>query len=159
MSSGRLMPPKAGGGHVLHADVLVGRARHAELAALELQVILGGLEHVRGDLLRLVLTFWAAMWTATPPTGRLREPYVSSPCGEVAVSPWRTSTSSGVTPRASAAIWDQEVTWPWPCGEVPVTTSTLPEPNILTVADSHPARRSAARRAPGKGRGRRSRVR
>jgi hypothetical protein len=42
------------------------------------------------------------------------------------VSPCSTSTSSGVTPRASATIWEKVVLWPWPWGEVPTTTVILP---------------------------------
>ena len=30
------------------------------------------------------------------------------------------------------------VSWPWPCGEVPVITSTLPVASIRTVACSQP---------------------
>src|SRR3712207_9368731 len=60
------------------------------------------------------------------------------PYGDIAVSPWKISTSSTSTPKASAAICDQDVTWPWPWGEVPVTTSTLPEASIWTLAVSQP---------------------
>ena len=44
----------------------------------------------------------------------------------------------GSMPSWSATIWDHVVSWPWPCGEVPVTTWTLPVGSIRTVADSHP---------------------
>ena len=35
-------------------------------------------------------------------------------------------------------IWLNVVTWPWPCGEVPTTTSALPSGVIRTVARSQP---------------------
>ena len=60
------------------------------------------------------------------------------PIGPTLVSPCSTSTSSKSTPSASAAIWLHAVSWPWPCGVVPVTTSTLPVGSIRTVADSQP---------------------
>ena len=44
----------------------------------------------------------------------------------IGVSPCRTSTSSIGTPRWSATICENVVTWPCPCGDVPVTTCTLP---------------------------------
>ena len=44
------------------------------------------------------------------------------PSCETAVSPCRTSTSSMPTPSSSATICAQDVSWPWPCGDVPVTT-------------------------------------
>src|SRR3712207_6900269 len=56
----------------------------------------------------------------------------------MAVSPWRISTSSTLTPKESAAICDQLVTCPWPWGEVPVTTSTCPEASMWTLAISQP---------------------
>ena len=60
------------------------------------------------------------------------------PCGDASVSPCTTSTSSKGTPSASAAIWLQHVTWPWPCGLVPVTTSTLPVGSMRMLAASQP---------------------
>ena len=60
------------------------------------------------------------------------------PSGATEVSPWSTSMSSGSTPRASAAICDQVVTWPCPWGEVPVTTVTLPVGWQRMVAASQP---------------------
>src|SRR3712207_9475209 len=60
------------------------------------------------------------------------------PCGEDWVSPQITLTSSNGTPSASAAIWLHEVTWPCPCGVVPVTTSTLPVGSIRMLAASQP---------------------
>jgi hypothetical protein len=65
-------------------------------------------------------TLAVALATASPPTASERDPYVPSPCGPVAVSPWRISTCSGSMPSRSATIWAKPVSWPWPCGEVPV---------------------------------------
>jgi hypothetical protein len=65
-------------------------------------------------------TFSAARAIASPPTASEREPYVFLPNGPVFVSPWITSTTSGVTPSRSAAIWAKPVSCPWPCGLVPV---------------------------------------
>jgi hypothetical protein len=69
------------------------------------------------------------------------------PSGEIDVSPCRTSTSSGCTPSSSAAIWDHVVSWPWPCGEVPMVSVTLPLGWHRTCAASQPpaAYRSAPR--------------
>ena len=41
-------------------------------------------------------------------------------------------------PRLSAVIWAQAVSWPCPCGLVPVTTSARPAVVIRTVAASQP---------------------
>ena len=60
------------------------------------------------------------------------------PWGEDRVSPCITSTSSNGTPSASATIWLHAVTWPCPCGVVPVTTSTLPVGSIRIEAASQP---------------------
>ena len=60
------------------------------------------------------------------------------PSGEMDVSEWSTSTSSGSMPSWSATIIDQQVSWPWPCGVAPVTTWTLQVGRIRTVADSQP---------------------
>ena len=49
-----------------------------------------------------------------------------------------TLMSSGSTPSWSAAIWLHAVTWPCPCGDVPVTTSTLPVGSTRMVACSQP---------------------
>ena len=60
------------------------------------------------------------------------------PKGEMAVSEWSTSTSSGGMPSRSATIMDPSVSWPWPCGVVPVTTWTLAVGITRTVAASQP---------------------
>ena len=58
------------------------------------------------------ITLSQASAIATPPTGKLREPYVSRPSAEIAVSLCNTSTSSGATPSFSAAIIAHEVSCP-----------------------------------------------
>ena len=60
------------------------------------------------------------------------------PSGVIAVSPCSTSTSSGSTPSPSATICDQLVSWPCPCGDVPVFTMTPPPGVHSIVAPSHP---------------------
>src|SRR5919106_2975176 len=90
------------------------------------------------SVLAFSTTFRLASTMAMPPTAKEREPYVSRPIGAVRVSPCTTMTSSNGTPSASAAIWAKVVSWAWPCGEVPVTTSTLPSGNTRTVAASQP---------------------
>ena len=60
------------------------------------------------------------------------------PYGARPVSLWITSMSSTGTPSTLLAIWLQAVSWPWPCGEVPVTTSTLPVGSRRTVQCSQP---------------------
>ena len=47
------------------------------------------------------------------------------------------------TPSSSATICAKVVSSPWPWGEAPVITVTLPEGSILTVADSQPPAGSA----------------
>ena len=54
--------------------------------------------------------------------------------------------SSGVTPRPSATICDHVVSCPWPCGDVPVATTTLPVGRQRIVAASQPP--AAYRNAP-----------
>ena len=56
------------------------------------------------------------------------------PLGAICVSPCSTSTSSKGTPSRSATIWLHAVSWPWPCGEAPVMTSTLPVASIRMLA-------------------------
>ena len=60
------------------------------------------------------------------------------PLCEIWVSPCSTSTSSNATPSRSATICDSAVSWPWPCGEMPVMTSTLPVGSIRIAACSQP---------------------
>ena len=59
---------------------------------------------------------------------------VPIPAGVRAVSPWTTTTASMETPRRSATIWAKVVSWPWPCGEMPVVTVTVPLGSTRTVA-------------------------
>ena len=54
------------------------------------------------------------------------------------VSPCSTSTSDGSQPSWSATICDHAVSWPWPCGEVPVTTWNVPVGRQRIVAVSQP---------------------
>ena len=56
----------------------------------------------------------------------------------MAVSLCSTSTSSGPTPILSATIMLHDVSWPWPCGDVPVTTWILLVGSTRTVAASQP---------------------
>ncbi len=49
-----------------------------------------------------------------------------------------TSTSSYGTPSSVATICDHDVACPWPCGEEPVITVTLPNGCMRTVDDSQP---------------------
>ena len=89
-------------------------------------------------MVALAITFSAALTTAMPPTLSERDPYVSRPFGEIWVSPCRISTSSNGTPSWSATIWLNPVSWPCPCGEMPVITSTLPVASIRMPAASQP---------------------
>ena len=54
------------------------------------------------------------------------------------MSPWITSTSSKGMPSSDSTICDHEVACPWPCGEVPVITVTLPVGCTRTVEVSQP---------------------
>ena len=65
-------------------------------------------------------TFSAARPTDSPPTASEREPYVPQPNGPWFVSPCSTSTFSGSIPSRSATICAKPVSWPWPCGEMPL---------------------------------------
>lgn len=56
----------------------------------------------------------------------------------MAVSLCSTSTSSGATPIFSATIMLHAVSWPCPCGAVPVTTWILFVGRTRTVAASQP---------------------
>ena len=74
---------------------------------------------------------------AEPPTARLREPPVPLPIGVLSVSPWRTTIRSNGTPRWSAMICANVVSWPWPCADVPVNASTEPPGSTRTTALSN----------------------
>ena len=79
---------------LLHGHRAVG-ALDAERAAVVLEVVLGHLERVGDDLLRLRDHLVGRVRRARPsPIARLRLPYVSIPSGTIDVSPWSTSTSS-----------------------------------------------------------------
>ena len=81
----------------------------------------------------------AARKAALPPSTVDRLPKVPKPCGAPPVSPWRTVTSSGRTPSASATICAQVVSWPWPCALEPVTRVTEPVRSTRTLPLSQPA--------------------
>ena len=74
--------------------------------------------------------------TAAPPCCRLREPPVPPPWGIRSVSPHFTVILSTGMPSSSLASMAQTVTWPWPCGEVPVKMVALPSGWTSTVAFS-----------------------
>ncbi len=63
---------------------------------------------------------------------------MSSPSGTTWLSPCSTSTLSNGTPSWSATIWAIVVTLPWPCGDTPVSTRTVPVGRNSIVAASHP---------------------
>jgi hypothetical protein len=56
------------------------------------------------------------------------------------VSPWITSTWSGVVPTRSATICANDVSRPWPCGAVPLYAVTAPDARRREAADLHPGR-------------------
>ena len=85
-----------------------------------------------------------AFISADPPTAMARLPKVPIPWCTRSVSPWMTCTSSTATPTWSATIWANEVSVPWPWGEMPVSTVTLPLSSTRTVADSQPPQGSSA---------------
>ena len=122
----------------------LGRALDEEAPVLALDVVLGRLEQVGGDLLRLVaqLARRSPPWPR-PATGVERLAYVPRPYGVLSVSPSCTSTSSGGIPSSSATIWANVVSWPWPCDLTPSLRIALPvgwmrssaESNILQAGD------------------------
>ena len=62
----------------------------------------------------------AALSTAAPPCCSDREPIVPSPTGVRSVSPHTSVNLSIGMPVLALAIIDHAVSWPWPCGDVPV---------------------------------------
>ncbi len=66
----------------------------------------------------------------------LREAKVPTPNGMAAVSPPTTVTQSSGMPRASAAIWANDVSCPCPWQQAPVATTARPAASSLTVAPS-----------------------
>ena len=69
---------------------------------------------------------WAALLTADPPCWSEREPMVPPPDGTRSVSPQTSVMRSIGMPVCSVVIIDQAVSWPWPCGDVPVYTVADP---------------------------------
>src|SRR5207247_28801 len=76
---------------------------------------------------------------APPPSATLRLPKVPKPSGPERVSPWTTTTSSGVTPRWSATICAKVVSCPWPWALDPVIAVTRPERSTLMLPLSQPS--------------------
>ena len=72
MPSGKLCAAKVASAILLDAGTVPGPPRRS--AAGEVEVVLAGLEQVRGDLRALATTFSAALITAVPPTTSDREP-------------------------------------------------------------------------------------
>src|SRR5918993_146532 len=79
--------------------------------------------------------------TGSTPSGRLwaaQDEKASSGTVLARSGACSTSTSSGVTPRASATICEKVVLCPWPWGEVPLMTVTFPVGLQRTEARSQP---------------------
>ena len=58
------------------------------------------------------------------------------------------TTSSMSTPSSWAITWAYVVSWPWPCGWVPIVATTLPVRWTLMLADSHIAAPQPSPTAP-----------
>ena len=103
-----------------------------------LEVVLGHLELVRDDLPRLLDDL----------VGRLveRDAADGEAAAAVGVHPERDDGRVavqhldlvGVQPRRSATICENVVSWPWPCGEVPISACTVPVGRQRIVAASQP---------------------
>ena len=113
----------------------------------------------------------ATPWPCRPPSRRRRERHAADrratasrrcPCpwARCGVAVEHRDVLDG-TPSGSAAIWLHAVSWPCPCGDVPVTTSTLPvgstrTDGVLPAAGDvrqraqHPRRRQAAHLGEGR---------
>ena len=88
----------------------------------------------RAACLRACSTSSLDAWcTAAPPCCNEREPMVPPPVGTASVSPHTTSIMSIAIPVSSLANIDHEVTWPCPCGDVPVYTIARPFGRISTL--------------------------
>ena len=74
-----------------------------------------------------------ACWTAAPPSWSEREPPVPPPLGTRSVSPHLTVIFSIGMPSSSLTSIAHTVWWPWPCGEVPVSTVAVPSGWTSTV--------------------------
>jgi len=77
-----------------------------------------------------------ASWIELPALTALREAKVPTPNGIAAVSPPTMVTASSGMPRASAAIWANDVSCPCPWQQAPVATTAWPEASSRTVAPS-----------------------
>jgi len=112
MPSGKLCEVKVAQRHFLDAHSLVG-ALHREGAPVELDVVLGRLEQVRGHLLRLLHHPLGSIdYRGAADRQRTRAVGYPAPFGDTWVSPCRTSMSSNGTPSWSAAIWLHAVSCP-----------------------------------------------
>ena len=74
-----------------------------------------------------------ACCTAAPPSCSDREPPVPPPFGTRSVSPHLTVIFSIGMPSSSLTSIAHTVWWPWPCGEVPVSTVAVPSGWTSTV--------------------------
>jgi len=104
--------------HLREADAAVGAA-DAEFSAGELDIRVGRLEQVRGDLLPFEMIFSQAKYRAEPPTAIEREPNVPVPAATAAVSPSTMEILSIATPSRAPRICAKLVAWPWPWLWVP----------------------------------------
>ena len=82
-------------------------------------------------------TVRAASAMELPAVTPLRLAKVPMPNGTAAVSPPVTVTHSSGTPRTSAQIWANDVSWPWPELTAPVATTTRPARSSVTRAPSN----------------------
>ena len=80
-----------------------------------------------------------ALIIALPPTCSVREPIVPMPRGTLRVSECSMRTSSIGTPSVHDTSCAHVVSWPWPCGEVPVLTVTMPSSSTVHVPTSAPS--------------------
>jgi hypothetical protein len=123
---------QAAGRHV-EAHGAIG-AGDGEAAVLELDVALGRLQEVRGELLALGNNLVADRDEAPPLMVVEREPPVPMPNATASVSPAMNLIRSGSTPSRSTSIWVWIVAWPWPCEIEPVTKVMPPSGSKRTLA-------------------------
>src|SRR5437879_6120773 len=97
-----------------------------------------GLEELGCQLTGLVDDLPRGLMGGHSPTWSDREPKVPTPRGTTSVSPCTTSMASIGMPSASLTSMAQDVTWPCPCGDVPVRTTAVPFSCTSTAAYSPP---------------------
>ena len=143
-------------------DRALGRAAHRDPPLGERREVLGiHLQQVGGQDPRLRATASARSKTDDPPACSDRDPHVPAPRGTRPLSECTTSIVSIATPITEDTICANAVSWPCPCGDVPVSTVTAPsaphldgaellrgERRDLHVAADPDARSSVDRRAP-----------